>query len=58
MIERNPKGAGRKPSPLPKKVMQSFWCDPVIAAELKKWKEHGYSSKAEMINAALKAFIF
>jgi hypothetical protein len=54
---RNPKGAGRKPTPDPNKVMQSFWCDAAIAAELQNWQQYGFSSKANMINFALKGFL-
>jgi hypothetical protein len=54
---RNPRGAGRKPTPEPNKVMQSFWCDPAIAQELKNWKQMGFKSKASMINFALKGFL-
>ncbi len=54
---RNPKGAGRKPSPDPNKKMESFWCDRDLADELKNWKQIGFKSKAAMINYALKTFV-
>lgn len=54
---RNPKGAGRKPSPDPTKKMESFWCDADLAKELKNWKEYGFKTKAAMLNFALRNFI-
>jgi len=53
---KNAKGAGRKPTPEPNKVMQSFWCDPAIAQKLKNPQAIGFISKAALINFALKSF--
>lgn len=53
---RNPKGAGRKPSPN-KKTMMSFWCDADLAKELENWEQYGFQTKAAMLNFALKNFI-
>jgi hypothetical protein len=54
---RNPKGAGRKPTPAPNKKMQSFWCDADIAQELENWNQYGFQTKSAMINFALRNLI-
>jgi hypothetical protein len=53
---KNPRGAGRKPTPEPNKVMQSFRCDPAIAQKLKNPQAIGFTNKAALINFALKSF--
>ncbi len=54
---RNPKGAGRKPTPDHNKKMQSFWCDADISQELENWQQYGFATKAAMINFALRNLI-
>ncbi|WP_434686897.1 hypothetical protein [Pseudanabaena minima] len=54
---RNPKGAGRKPSPGPTKKMESFRCDADLAQELENWEQYGFKTKAAMLNFALRNFI-